>query len=177
MISITILKKQYQDIFNVNEIKKQKQTRSRCQIQHAGGLTRQEDQNLIIPSAALVEQSVIQPSEPAVSGPRPHSGASQQCSNCNLPGHKRTRCPQSSHYLSPRRMEYYDNYWASFVRRLKILLSTPGYVTYVAVADPPDDIEGLAGQVQERGDKVVGYAAWVREGTSPAARKWKRNNE
>ncbi|ODH46738.1 hypothetical protein GX48_07194 [Paracoccidioides brasiliensis] len=80
-------------------------------------------------------------------------------------------------YLSPRRMEYYDNYRASFVRRLKIRLLTPGYVTYVAVADPPNDIEGFTGQVQERGDKVVGYAAWVREGTSPAARKWRRNNE
>ncbi|ODH48697.1 hypothetical protein GX48_05132 [Paracoccidioides brasiliensis] len=40
MVSTTILKKQYQDIFNVNEIEKQKWTRFKYQIQHAGGLTR-----------------------------------------------------------------------------------------------------------------------------------------
>ncbi|ODH12529.1 hypothetical protein ACO22_08174, partial [Paracoccidioides brasiliensis] len=39
MVSTTILKKQYQDIFNVNEIEKQKWTRFKYQIQHAGGLT------------------------------------------------------------------------------------------------------------------------------------------
>ncbi|KGQ01649.1 hypothetical protein PAAG_11640 [Paracoccidioides lutzii Pb01] len=71
MVSATIMKKQYQDIFNVNEIEKQKRNRSRHQIQHAGGLTRNEAQDLIVPSAAPIEQAVIQPCESQPSEPAP----------------------------------------------------------------------------------------------------------
>ncbi|EDN06147.1 conserved hypothetical protein [Histoplasma mississippiense (nom. inval.)] len=94
MVSAMVMKKQYEDIFNANEKEKQKRKRSTRRIPSAGGLTRNEAQNLIIPAAEPVEQPVIQHSVPAAPEPRPRIRAPQRCSNCNTVGHTRIRCPQ-----------------------------------------------------------------------------------
>lgn len=101
MVNATIMKKQYQDIFNANEIEKQKRKRSRRRIQQeVGGLTSEEVQSLLAPLAAPtepaepVEQPVIQPREPLPSEPAPRRRAPHRCSNCNTLGHTRLRCPQ-----------------------------------------------------------------------------------
>ncbi|EDN10859.1 conserved hypothetical protein [Histoplasma mississippiense (nom. inval.)] len=94
MVSAMVMKKQYEDIFNANEKEKQKRKRSTRRIPSAGGLTRNEAQNLIIPAAEPAEQPVIQHSVPAAPEPRPRIRAPQRCSNCNTVGHTRIRCPQ-----------------------------------------------------------------------------------
>ncbi|EEH39563.2 hypothetical protein PAAG_08832 [Paracoccidioides lutzii Pb01] len=62
MISTTIMKKQYQNIFNINEIEKQKCKRFKCQIgQKVEGLTSEKVQSLLvdsIKSTESVEQGV-----------------------------------------------------------------------------------------------------------------------
>ncbi|KAK2783421.1 hypothetical protein FQN53_009184 [Emmonsiellopsis sp. PD_33] len=73
--------------------------------------------------------------------------------------------------LYPGRMQYYSHYRASFLHRIKLRFSTPGWITYVAVTDPGDDGPG------QPGGKIVGYAAWERKGDSDAARQWKSKNE
>ncbi|ODH13115.1 hypothetical protein ACO22_07586 [Paracoccidioides brasiliensis] len=75
MVSATIMKKQYQDIFNANEKEKQKRKRSNRRITREGGLTREEAQNLIIPPVEPAEQPVIQPPDPAAPEPAPCSRA------------------------------------------------------------------------------------------------------
>ncbi|ODH48705.1 hypothetical protein GX48_05140 [Paracoccidioides brasiliensis] len=82
------MKKQYQDIFNANEIEKQKRKRSRRQIQQeVGGLTSEEVQSLLASPAppaepaAPVEQLVIQSHESSLSAPAPRRRAPQRCSN------------------------------------------------------------------------------------------------
>ncbi|KAK2801316.1 hypothetical protein FQN51_005416 [Onygenales sp. PD_10] len=74
-------------------------------------------------------------------------------------------------HLYPGRMQYYSHYRASFLHRIKLRFSTPGWITYVAVTDPGDDGPG------QPGGKIVGYAAWERKGDSDAARQWKSKNE
>ncbi|EGC49766.1 conserved hypothetical protein [Histoplasma capsulatum var. duboisii H88] len=64
MVSATIMKKQYQDIFTVNEKERQKRQRSNRPIQREEGLTREEAAELTIPDAEPVEQPVIQPPVP-----------------------------------------------------------------------------------------------------------------
>ncbi|PGH06100.1 hypothetical protein AJ79_06634 [Helicocarpus griseus UAMH5409] len=77
-------------------------------------------------------------------------------------------------YLCPARMEYYSHYRDSFLRRMKLRLSKPGWVTYVAVTDADDEGEPIS---SHGGGKIVGYAAWERDGNSPAARKWRGKND
>ncbi|EFW17853.1 conserved hypothetical protein [Coccidioides posadasii str. Silveira] len=96
MVSATIMKKQYQDIFAANEKEKQKRKRSRRQIQHEGGLTREEAQALIIPPAEVVELPAIQPSEAPASEPARRSRAPSRCTNCQIVGHTRRSCPNPS---------------------------------------------------------------------------------
>ncbi|KAI1959372.1 hypothetical protein LOZ58_004643 [Ophidiomyces ophidiicola] len=73
MVSAAIMKKQYQNIFLSNEKEKQKCKRSTCRIAHEGGLTREEAQNLIIPSVETVEQPIIQSLRSAASAPASQS--------------------------------------------------------------------------------------------------------
>ncbi|KMP01593.1 hypothetical protein CIRG_01732 [Coccidioides immitis RMSCC 2394] len=96
MVSATIMKKQYQNIFAANEKEKQKHKRSRRQIQHEGGLTREQAQALIIPPAEVVELPAIQPSEAPASEPARRSRAPPRCTNCQIVGHTRRSCPNPS---------------------------------------------------------------------------------
>jgi hypothetical protein len=99
MVSATIMKKQYQDIFNANETEKQKRTRSRARIQQqVGGLTSEEVQHILdspagaAEPAEAVEQLATQSGEPAASTPLARQRVPQRCSKCGIPGHKRTSC-------------------------------------------------------------------------------------
>ena len=96
MVTASVMKKQYQDIFASNEKEKQKRARSRRLIQHEGGLTREEAQSLIPPPNLPVECTVDQlyEAEPPVLQPRLR--APPKCSNCNTAGHTRRTCPKPS---------------------------------------------------------------------------------
>jgi hypothetical protein len=96
MVTASVMKKQYQDIFASSEKEKQKQTRFKRLIQHEGGLTREEAQSLIPSSNIPVESTVSQlyKAEPPVLQPR--SRALQKCSNCGTVGHTRRICPNPS---------------------------------------------------------------------------------
>jgi hypothetical protein len=93
MVNASLMKKQYQDIFTANEKEKQKRQRSNRRIQHEGGLTREEVQNLIIPSTESIEQPVIQSTESLPSNSASSLRAPPTCSNCHIVGHRRTNCP------------------------------------------------------------------------------------
>ena len=93
MVSATIMKKQYQDIFAANEKEKQKRKRSSRRIQREGGLTREEAQDPTTLPDEPVEQPVIQTPAPPPPEPMPRSRAPPRCSNCNTLGHIRTGCP------------------------------------------------------------------------------------
>lgn len=96
MITASVMKKQYQNIFALNEKEKQKCTRSRRLIQHEEGLTREEAQNFISPSNPSVESIAIQSYKPEAPASRPRLRAPQRCSNCGTIGHTRIRCPNPS---------------------------------------------------------------------------------
>ena len=60
MITTSVMKKQYQNIFASNEKEKEKHAKSKRLIQHEGGLTREEAQSLIplpnLPVECMVDQ-------------------------------------------------------------------------------------------------------------------------
>ncbi|PGG96746.1 hypothetical protein AJ79_09474, partial [Helicocarpus griseus UAMH5409] len=128
MVNATIMKKQYQDIFAANEKEKQKCKRSRRQIQHDRGLTREEAQSLTITPAEPVELSAIQCTEPPPPGSTSRSRAPPRCSNCGSHGHRRTRCPNPSVWLSVDNLIYllYGDFGDRFGR---VIGSGVDYVT------------------------------------------------
>ncbi|OJD09472.1 hypothetical protein ACJ73_10287, partial [Blastomyces percursus] len=91
-LEVTIMKKQYEDIFAANEKEKQKRTRSTRRIQHEGGLTRAEAAELAIPPVEAVKRPVIQTPEPGAPEPAPRSRAPPRCTNCHIVGHTRRSC-------------------------------------------------------------------------------------
>ena len=54
----------------------------------------------------------------------------------------------------------------------------PGWIFWVAETDEDDEPTIAQKQKGEKeiGGRVVGYAAWLREGQSPVARNWQRMN-
>ena len=100
MANTILMKKQYQDLFAANEQEKQKCTRTTRRTIPQRGITCQEAKNLTRQSTSLlnssVEQLTTQSEELIQMSSRSCSEASQRCSNCNMPEHKRTKCPQSS---------------------------------------------------------------------------------
>ncbi|PGH21464.1 hypothetical protein AJ80_03255 [Polytolypa hystricis UAMH7299] len=74
-------------------------------------------------------------------------------------------------YICPHRQNHYPSFRAGFVRRAKIYLSTPGFVSYVAVTDDGDGGPGV------KGGEVVGVARWERKGDGVDARRWRKKNE
>ncbi|EFE31015.1 uncharacterized protein ARB_02209 [Trichophyton benhamiae CBS 112371] len=66
---------------------------------------------------------------------------------------------------------YHSGPLDGFIQSIRSRYLSPGWVIYVAVAVPSkDDTTGL-------NEIIVGYAAWKRTGTSPAAQAWSDNNE
>lgn len=58
-----------------------------------------------------------------------------------------------------------------FIQSIRSRYLSPGWVIYVAVAVPSKD------DTTDHRGIIVGYAAWKRTGTSPAAQAWSDNNE
>ena len=82
-------------------------------------------------------------------------------------------------FVSPHRRKYYQSYRDGFVRKIHARRLRPGWVYLIAETDEHDhptqkDIDSLS---QDGPGKVVGYAAWLRNGTSIVARNWQRINE
>jgi hypothetical protein len=103
MVNAAIMKKQYDELFAANEKEKKKRQRSKKRIQHSGGITREEAQELIrsrdeatgIQSrdeATGIQINNAVQSTTGVSQPRQR--APPTCSNCHTVGHKRTQCPE-----------------------------------------------------------------------------------
>ncbi len=82
-------------------------------------------------------------------------------------------------FIAPYRRDYYTSYRNAFLRRMRTRSLRPGWFFWVAETDEGD--EPTASQKQrgenEPGGRVIGYAAWLREGESPVARNWQRMNE
>ena len=96
MITASVIKKQYKNIFVSNEKKKQKHTWSKKLISHERDLTRKEAQSLISFLNILVESTVNQlyKAESLVS--QSWLRASQKCSNYRTVEHTKKTCSNSS---------------------------------------------------------------------------------
>jgi hypothetical protein len=82
-------------------------------------------------------------------------------------------------FIAPYRQKYYTSYRNGFVRRIHARSLRPGWIYWVAETDEGDEPTAMQKQRggKEFGGRVVGYAAWLREGESPVARNWQRMNE
>ena len=96
MVTASVMKKQYEDIFASNEKKKQKCTRSKKLISHERDLTREQAQNLIPFPNIPVESTVSQSYEAEAPVSQPQSRAPPKCSNCGTVGHTRRTCSNPS---------------------------------------------------------------------------------
>ena len=93
MQSAAILEKEVSDLHAANEKQKQKQTWSRRQIPHEGGLSVSE-------AHEQTEAPIQAPIAPALPGPRqpsphlqPRTRPPRGCGICRAPGHRRETCP------------------------------------------------------------------------------------
>lgn len=82
-------------------------------------------------------------------------------------------------FVAPHRQKYYTSYRNGFVRRMYARSLRPGWIFWVAETDEGDEPTAAQKQKGEKeiGGRVVGYAAWLREGQNPVARNWQRMNE
>lgn len=82
-------------------------------------------------------------------------------------------------FIVPYRRDYYTSYRNSFLRRMRARRLRPGWIYWVAETDEGDEPTTMQKQKGEKelGGRVIGYAAWLREGQSPVARNWQKINE
>jgi hypothetical protein len=93
MINLAILREQYREISAAHEKEKQKRQRSTTRIQHEGGLTREDAQDLIMLNNRPVEAAVATTALPELPTSQPRTRAPQKCSHCGIIGHNILRCP------------------------------------------------------------------------------------
>jgi hypothetical protein len=93
MIQAAIMKKQYQDLFAAHEKEKQKRQKSKKRIQHEGGITREEAQDLIRSRDQPVEAPVNDPPQSQLPASPARIRAPPRCSDCHTVGHRRNQCP------------------------------------------------------------------------------------
>ena len=82
-------------------------------------------------------------------------------------------------FIAPYRRDCYTSYRNGFLRRMYGRCLRPGWIFWVAETDEGDQPTMMQQQKGETelGGRVVGYAAWLREGQSTVARNWQRMNE
>lgn len=82
-------------------------------------------------------------------------------------------------FVAPHRKKYYTSYRNGFARRIYARSLKPGWIFWVAETDEGDEPTTVQKQKGEKevGGRVVGYAAWLREGRTAVARNWQRMNE
>ncbi|KKA22392.1 hypothetical protein T310_3598 [Rasamsonia emersonii CBS 393.64] len=99
MIQAAIMKKEYQDLLAAHEKEKQKRQRSKKKIRHEGGITREEEQDLIRSRDQVVEPPVNDPLQSQLPASPPHVRPQYRCSDCNTLGHRRNQCPNHNNAL------------------------------------------------------------------------------
>ncbi|KAL9579279.1 MAG: hypothetical protein Q9212_005202 [Teloschistes hypoglaucus] len=86
-------------------------------------------------------------------------------------------------YTNPHIHHYQDSFRRYFLRRQRLRNNSPGYITFVALAEPfqttnKDAAKERVGDAAQGGrsrgscEEVAGYAVWYRHGTTEAARSW-----
>ena len=85
MNDAAIMKKQYQDLFAAHEKEKQKRRKSKKKINHEGGITREEAQELMKSRDEAIQPSINEAAQPRKRTPK--------CSNCGTVGHNIRKCP------------------------------------------------------------------------------------
>jgi hypothetical protein len=91
--SLILLEKEVHDLQAAHEKEKQKHRRSRRQIEHRQGITREEAQALIqnpIKASQSVITALVEPELPAS---QTLVRRQFQCSDCNILRHRRPQCP------------------------------------------------------------------------------------
>jgi DnaJ-class molecular chaperone len=94
MINAAIMKKQYDKLFAANEKEKKKRQQSKKRIQHSGGITREEAQELIRSRDKATGIQVNNAVQSTTGVSQLRQRAPPTCSNCHTVGHKRTQCPE-----------------------------------------------------------------------------------
>jgi hypothetical protein len=88
-----ILRKENHDLRAAHEKEKQKRRRSRKQISHEQGITREEAQALISRPVEASQTVTTAPAEPELPASQPPVRRQFRCSGCGIAGHKITGCP------------------------------------------------------------------------------------
>ena len=91
-----ILAKENSDLHAANEKQKQKRSRSKRQITREEGLTIQEGRGLVAQSEQPAEAEYISEQQPVQEASEVRRIAPPRCSDCNVVGHKRPKCPNRS---------------------------------------------------------------------------------
>lgn len=91
--SAIILAKENQDLQAAHAKQLQKRERSKQQMAAAGGLSIQEDQQLLQHENEVQDDQDAQPTEPAPAAIKQRIRAPPRCSDCHVIGHKRLQCP------------------------------------------------------------------------------------
>ena len=88
-----ILRKENHDLRAAHEKEKQKRRRSRKQISHEQGITREEAQALIEGQIEVSQTVTAAPVEPELPVSQPPVRRQFRCSGCGIAGYKITGCP------------------------------------------------------------------------------------
>jgi hypothetical protein len=91
--SLLFLGKEAHDLRAAHEKEKQKRRRSRKQIPHEQGITREEAQALIQNQIEASQTATAAPVEPEFLASQPPVRRQFRCSGCGIAGHKITKCP------------------------------------------------------------------------------------
>jgi hypothetical protein len=90
---LLLVRKENHDLRAAHEKEKQKRRRSRKQISHEQGITREEAQALIQSRAEASQTVTAAPAEPELPASQPPVRRQFRCSGCGIAGHKITGCP------------------------------------------------------------------------------------
>jgi hypothetical protein len=88
MTQAAIIKKQFDDLFAANEKEKKKRQRSKKRLQHEGGITSEEAQELI-----RQRDTTVRTTESTAEASQPKKRAPPTCSDCHTVGHRQSQCP------------------------------------------------------------------------------------
>jgi hypothetical protein len=94
--SLILLGKEVHDLRATHEKEKQKRRRSRKQITHEQGITREEAQALIQNQIEVSQTDTTAPAEPELPASQPPVRRQFRCSGCGIAGHKITGCPNKA---------------------------------------------------------------------------------
>jgi hypothetical protein len=90
---LLIARKEIHDLRASHEKEKQKRRRSRAQITHDRGITREEAQNLVQGQIEASQPITAAPAEPELPVSQVRVRRPYKCSNCGVLGHKSNQCP------------------------------------------------------------------------------------